>query len=116
MFKALIFLASNLIAILVTDRWVDGFSVSHEPLRFFVVVVLFTIANSVILPMLRMIFKPFIWVTLGFLGFVLNGVLIYIVDVASESVTIDGFLPLLLATIIIGFINAVFALGMKAFK
>lgn len=115
MLQLLIALISNLAAILAAKYLVAGFEVTNDLLQFAILVVLFTIANSLILPMLRLIFKPFIWLTLGLLAVVLNGLLIYIIDILSNSITISGFIPLLLATIIIGFVNAVFALGAKAF-
>jgi len=109
-------LISNLVAILVTERFINGFTVTHEPFALAIVVILFAIANSVILPMVRFILKPLIWLTLGFLGFILNGVMIYLVDTFSDSVTINGFLPLFYATIIIGVINATIAYGARVFK
>lgn len=115
MLKLLIALVSNLAAILTAKYLVAGFEVTNDLVKLAILVVLFTIANSLILPMLRMIFKPFIGITLGLLAVALNGVLIYIIDIISDSITISGFIPLVLATIIIGLVNAIFALGAKAF-
>ncbi|OGY62455.1 MAG: hypothetical protein A2745_03215 [Candidatus Harrisonbacteria bacterium RIFCSPHIGHO2_01_FULL_44_13] len=116
MIKLLIFLISNLTAVLAADYFIEGFEVTNDLVGFAIVVALFTIANSFILPMLRFILKPFIWLTMGLLAVVLNGALIYVVDILSESITINGLLPLIFATLIFGFINAVFALGARAFK
>lgn len=116
MLKLLIALASNAAAILAAKYLVAGFEVTSNLFGFAIVVLLFTVANSLILPMLRMIFKPFIWLTLGLLAVVLNGILIYFVDILSNNITISGLAPLILATIIIGLVNAVFALGARAFK
>lgn len=115
MLKLLIALASNAAAILAAKYFVTGFEVTDNLVGFAIVVLLFTVANSLILPMLRIIFKPFIWLTLGLLAVVLNGILIYAVDILSDNITISGLVPLLLATIIIGLVNAFFALGAKAF-
>lgn len=116
MLRLLIALISNAVAILAAKYFVTGFEVTSDYVGFAVLVVLFTVANSLILPMLRFILKPLIWLTLGLGAVVINGVLIYIVDILSNSITISGLIPLLLATVIIGLVNAIFALGAKAFK
>lgn len=116
MLRLLISLVSNAAAILAAKHFVTGFEVTGDYAGFAVLVVLFTIANSLILPMLRLILKPLIWLTLGLGAVVINGALIYIVDILSGSITISGLIPLLLATVIIGLVNAFFALGAKAFK
>ena len=100
--KIIIGLVSNLVAILLAEYLITGF--------------LFTIANSFILPILRFVFKPLIWLTAGLLALAFNGLLIYIVDILSAGITISGPIPLILATIVIGMVNATFAYGAKAFK
>ncbi len=115
MLKLLIALISNLVAILAAEYFITGFEVTNDLVGLAIVVALFTVANSLILPMLRMIFKPFIWLTLGLLAVALNGALIYAVDILSDGITISGLIALLLATIIVGLVNAFFALGAKAF-
>lgn len=115
MLKLIIALISNLAAVLVAEYVVIGFNVTDNIVGFAIVVALLTVANSFFLPMLRFIAKPFSWLTLGLLPFILNGALIYAVDFISGGITISGLLPLLYATVIIGIINALFALGAKAF-
>jgi putative membrane protein len=107
---------ANWVAVLIAQKFIEGFRVTDDFKSLIEVIVLLTLANSVIMPMLRIILKPFIWVTLGLLAVTVNGVLIYLVDIFSEGLTITGTLPLIYATLIIGFVNAVFALGAKAFK
>lgn len=109
MFKALIYLISNAVAIFAAEYFVPGFEATNDWAGFAVVVLLFTAANSLVLPVLRFILKPLIWLTLGLFSLVINGALIYVVDILSEGITISGLLPLLLATIIIGLINAIFS-------
>ena len=116
MLRLIIALLSNAAAILAVEYFVDGFQVTHEPLGFAIVVILFAIANSFILPMLRVVLKPLTWLTFGLLPTVLNGILIYIIDIASDGITISGLLPLIYATIIVGIVNAFFAWGATAFK
>ena len=116
MLSLIVNLGSNLVAILVAGYFVAGFHVSYEPVGLAVVVLLFTVVNSLILPIIRFVLKPLIWLTLGLLAVVINGALIYIVDKLSDSITIEGFISLALATLIIGMVNATIAYGAKVFK
>ena len=106
MVSIIIGLVSNLVALLVAERLITGFSVTHDWMGLAIVVVLLTVANAIVLPILRFMLKPLIWLTLGILGFVLNGVLIYLVDIFSTGLTINGLVPLILATVVIGATNA----------
>lgn len=116
MLKLIIALAGNAVAILAAKYFVPGFEVTDNWIGLGIVILLFTVANSLILPMLRVILKPFIWLTLGLLAFALNGALIFAIDILSENITIIGLAPLIWATVIVGLVNAIFALGAKAFK
>ena len=107
---------ANLAALFVAKYFVAGLTVTQDLAGLAIVVILFTIANSLILPMLRVIFKPLSWLTLGIFPLLLNGVLIYVVDFLSESITINGLLPLIYTTVIFGIVNAFFSLGATAFK
>lgn len=116
MLKIIVALISNAVAIFAAEYLITGLEVTNDPVGFVIVVILFTVANSFILPMARFVLKPLSWLTLGLFPVIINGLLIYIVDFLSDGITIGGLLPLIYATIIIGIVNAFFALGMKAFK
>ena len=116
MLRIILSLISNAVAIIATEYLVVGFEATDDYVSFAIVVILFAIANSFLLPMLRFIFKPLSWLTLGIFPVLLNGLMIYAVDFFSDGITISGLMPLLWATLIIGMINATFAHGAKAFK
>lgn len=116
MFKVIIALGSNFLALWLSEYLVSGFHVTDDVLSFIIVLLLFTVANSLILPMANFVLKPLRILTLGLLGLILNAVLIYAVDFLSEGLTIEGIVPLLLATIIVGAVNGTIAYGTKAFK
>ncbi len=109
-------LISNLAAILVTEYFISGFEVTHDPVGLAIVVVLFMLANSIVLPVVRTILKPLIWLTAGLFGLAINGALLYIVDKLSDGLTISGLSALILATIIIGVVNATLSYGAKIFR
>lgn len=116
MLSIVISLASNLAALLIAGRVISGFSVTSDWVGIGIVVVLLAIANSLVLPILRTILKPLVWLTFGLLGFILNGLLIYGVDKLSTGLTIDGIVPLVLATVVIGAVNATISYVTKIFK
>ena len=116
MFRLIALLISNLAAILITEYFVPGFQVTHDPVGLAVVVALFMVANSIILPVLRTVLKPLIWLTAGLLGIALNGILLYIVDKLSEGITISGLSALIISTIVIGVVNATLSYGARIFR
>lgn len=116
MLKLIINLGSNLAALLAAEYLIEGFEVTNDWLGLAIVVVMFTIANSLILPMVRMILKPLIWLTMGLLGVALNGILIFFIDKLSDGITISGLTALLLGTLVIGVVNATIAYGARVFK
>ena len=116
MLKLIIALGSNFLALWLSEYLISGFAVTDNTVGFIIVLLLFTVANSLILPMARFILKPLSILTFGLLGLVLNAILIYAIDFLSTGLTIDGIVPLLLATIIVGVVNGTIAYGAKALK
>ncbi len=109
-------LISNWLALMAAERLIGGFVVIDDLFGLLTVIALFTLANSLILPAVRIILKPLLWLTLGIGPFVLNGILIYLVDIYSEGITINGFIPLILATVVIGAVNATISYVTKILK
>lgn len=114
--RVIIGLISNWLALMAAERLIADFHVVDDWIGLITVVALFTLANSLVLPAARIILKPLLWLTLGLGSFVLNGALIYLVDIYSEGITINGFLPLILATVVIGAINATISYITKILK
>lgn len=109
-------LISNLAGVMASKYLISGLNITDDWIKLAIVVVLLTVANSIVLPVLRFIFKPLSFLTLGLFAFALNAAMIYLVDFFSEDITISGLLPLIYATIIIGAINATFAYFAKVLK
>lgn len=116
MVKLVVGFMSNLAGVLVAKNLIADFSVTEDWTQLAIVAAIFTAANSVVLPVLRFIFKPLTIITLGLFAVVLNGLMIYAVDFFSENITISGLVPLLYTTVIMGAINATFAYLYKIYK
>lgn len=114
--RIIVGLVSNWLALMAAEYLISGFHVVDDLVGLVTVVALFTLANSIILPAVRIILKPLLWLTLGLGSFVLNGALIYLVDIYSEGITIDGFVALLLATVVVGAVNATIGYITKILK
>lgn len=112
--RIIFLLASNLIAILIANQFIEGFSVSLEPVNFLLVIGLLTLFNVFVRPALKFLFTPLIVITLGLFTFVINGGILYIVDILSESITINGLQPLVYATLLISVTNLLISLSARS--
>ena len=105
--KLIIALLSNLIALLVAVRFVQGFEIVSGFDSFFLVAGILTFLNIFIRPLLKLILTPVIILTLGFATFLINALILFLLDKFLTNITITGTLPLIYATIIISLINIV---------
>ncbi len=105
--KLIIALISNLIALLVAVRFVQGFEIVPGFDSFFLVAGILTFLNIFIRPLLKLILTPVIVLTLGFATFLINALMLFLLDKFLTNITITGTLPLVYATIIISLINIV---------
>ena len=96
---------SNLVAIFLTDYFIAGFEVKPDLESFLLVALLFTLLNVFLKPVLKFILAPVIILTLGLFSLVLNAALLYALDLISESLTINGLVPLFYATLVMSFVN-----------
>ncbi len=105
--KLAVALLSNLIGLLVAARFINGFEIVSGFESFFLVAGILTFLNIFIRPLLKLILTPVIILTLGFATFLVNALMIFILDKFLANITISGTLPLVYATIIISLINIV---------
>jgi putative membrane protein len=64
-----------------------------------------TIINTFLRPLLTLFLGPFIILTFGLLLIVINAATLYLLDILIANLTIQGLVPLLLATLIVGLTN-----------
>ena len=108
---------SNLIALLVAIRFVQGFEIVSGFDSFFLVAGILTFLNIFIRPLLKLILTPVIVLTFGFATFLINAFILFLLDKFLTNITITGTLPLIYATIIISLVNIVIHfLGKGLFK
>jgi putative membrane protein len=100
-------------ALLVAAYLLPGFELRGNFLDIAWMALVLTALNYVLKPILKLILGPIIVLTFG-LGLILVNVLvIYLLDIFSPNLTIQGALTLLYASLLIGVINFFFHLATK---
>src|SRR3989344_1194326 len=103
--RILIQLLANGAALYVSQYFIDGFDVVPSVEAYLKVAAVLTLVNIFIRPILKLIFSPVIFITLGLGVLVVNALLLYGVDFVLTEITIAGLFPLVYATVIISVAN-----------
>ena len=77
---------------------------------------IFTALNIVLKPIFKLFFGPLIILSLGIFIFIINAGILLLLDIASDPLRIEGYLPLLEATFLIGIVNVILNGGRRIFK
>ncbi len=101
----------NGVAILIANYFVPGFFAGGLK-SLGVAALILTIINTVVKPILKLLTGPLILLTFGLFVLIINAASLYILDIASQAITIQGIQELAIATIIISAIN--FLVGASA--
>src|SRR6188768_3866689 len=107
----------NAAALYVAQLLVDGldfdFSEAGAWWEFLLVALIFGLVNTFLKPILRLLTLPITMVTLGLFLLVLNALLLFVGWISSElalGLTIDGFVPALLGSIVISLVSLVLSM------
>jgi putative membrane protein len=98
---------ANAIALWAASYLIAGFTISYDLYNFLIVTALLTLINLYLKPIVKMIFSPLIILSFGLFTLVINAALLWVLDIFSQNLTIDGLLPLVYATLIISFVNLI---------
>jgi putative membrane protein len=105
--KFLFRIFSNAIALLAAAYLVAGFTFSGTFIAMLVTATILTLINIFIKPLLTFFMGPLILLTLGLFYLVINAITLYILDIFSTPLTIQGYLPLLYGTLIVTIVNVI---------
>ena len=94
------------LAIILTANFVPGFQVVNFTTALIVAFVL-GIINAFVKPILMILTLPINMMTFGLFTFVINAVLILLAARLVNGFTVEGFLPALLAAVILWLVNTV---------
>ena len=81
---------SNTLAILAADYFIAGFAWNGNFLELLIVAFVFTLINVFLKPIIKLFLGPFIVLTFGFFAIIINAVILYILDLWSPLLTIEG--------------------------
>ncbi len=107
---------SNAIAILAAVYFITGFSFTGDFIALLIAAAILTFINLILRPILKLILGPFIVLTLGLFLIVLNAITLYLLDILSNPLTIDGYSPLLLATLLFSIVNGLIGFSARSQK
>jgi len=96
---------ANAIAFLVSAQFITGFTINFEPISFGLLILVFTLINLLIRPIVKLVLTPFIIVTLGLFNLVIGAGFLYIIDIYSKNISISSISALIYGTLIIAFVN-----------
>lgn len=103
----IISIIANSVGLYVASVIVPGVSVEPStPLYYFVIAgLVFTILFSIILPIIKFISFPIIFLTLGLFSFILNLIAFYALDQLLVGLEFSSILSIILTSIVISSIN-----------
>jgi len=95
----------NLIALMAAAQFVPGFGINSNIENLLILTGIFTFINLLIKPILKLVFSPFILLSLGLFSLVINAIILKLLDIWSVNVTISGIQALIYSTLLITAVN-----------
>ena len=97
----------NALALSAAASLVDGIELTGEFWPVLVVALIFSLVNTFVRPVLKLLALPFILLTLGLMLVVINALMLLLTDRLTTGLTVDGFVPALLGSIVISVVGLV---------
>jgi len=97
----------NAAALWVAARFVPGIDLTADIWQILLIALVFGLINTFLKPVLKVLSLPVIILTLGLFAIIVNVILLAITAGLMEGLTIDGFLPALLGSIVISIVSAI---------
>lgn len=104
---------SNAVAILAAAYFVVGFIFNGDFVDLVIVAGILTIVNIFLRPILKLLLGPLIVLTFGLFTIIINAVILYLLDIFTEPLIIEGYIPLLWATLITAVVNFLINISAK---
>lgn len=110
--QILVALVLNALALMATTYVVPGFHVASFTTALLAAIVL-GVVNTFIKPVLTFITLPITLITLGLFAFVINAAVLFIVSAVVPGVVVDGWVPAILAAIVLSIVSTVLSMLLK---
>ena len=105
--KIILTITANIAAVVFASYFITEFQIVADAQGLIPLVITLSIINLTLRPILKIILSPLIFVTFGIFSLIINAGILYFIDIFSDSLTINGLLPLLYATSIISVVNLI---------
>jgi putative membrane protein len=113
--RVILHVVANALAFYVASRFIDGFSVSGDITTYLILGGILMVLNALVRPVVKLLAGPLIVLTLGLFAVVVNALMLVLLDFVSDALTIQGYMPLLLGTVLVGLVNLLFHAGGRLF-
>ena len=95
------------IAVFITAYVLPGVTLEQDIVTILIVAVLLGIANSVIKPILHLLTFPITIVTFGLFAFVINALMVMLVDYFVAGFSVDNFLWAIAFSVVLSIVSSV---------
>jgi putative membrane protein len=99
--------AGNALALWLADRIVGRVDLSHSWLTVIVAAFVLTVLNYYVKPVIKFLAFPLVILTLGIALFFISMLMLWLTSALVSGFQIDGFWPLVKATIIVWIVNVI---------
>jgi putative membrane protein len=97
----------NAAALWVAARFVPGIDLTADIWQILLIALVFGLINTFLKPIFKILSLPVIILTLGLFAIIVNVILLAITAALMDGLTIYGFLPALLGSIVISIVSAI---------
>ena len=97
----------NAAALWVAARYIPGIELTGSVGSILLVALVFGLVNAVLKPIFKLFSLPILILTLGLFALIINVALLAITAALMDNLTIDGFWPALLGSLVISVVSAV---------
>jgi putative membrane protein len=110
---------SNAIALVIAANLITGFYFNGDITALIVAAIALAVINAFVRPIMKLLLGPFLVLSFGLLTIFINAVCLFLVPYLlaffgmGSPIGFDGYLPLLLATVIISAVNLILGLSAK---
>ena len=111
--KILLRLLANFVGLQIAINYIPGISFSGAFLDLARAAAIITLLNILLKPFLEFILAPFVFITLGLFGLIINAAMLWLATYWAPQLSFSNFLALLYTTLIITFINYLFGMVEK---
>ena len=105
--KFIVAFAANLTGLFISAYFVPEMELSKDISGILTIVFTITVVNLTIRPLIKLVLSPLIFITLGLFAVLINAALLYVIDIYSPYITINGPWPIIEASHIVTIINIV---------